>query len=566
MAMIRQAALLSLAPLVLLAQAPVAARVSPAESAAAAEIRAERIRADVRYLASDLLEGRGPATRGDRLAQAYVAARMEAIGLEPAGDAGSFLQAVDLVGVTTHVPERFAFRRGDDALALRESDDFVAFSGVEPETRVRGDVVFVGYGIQAPEFDWDDYKGADLAGKVLLMLNNDPEDDPRVFGGKARLYYGRYDYKYAMAAKMRAVGALLIHTDASAGYKWQVVQTGWAAGRERFQLPAPSTPTPALRGWLTEDASRRVARFGGQDLEALRAAAQRRDFRPVALGVSLDAAMNAEVEAKRTGNVIGRLPGSDPVLAGEAVLYTAHHDHLGLVSDAKPGEDAVFNGALDNASGVAGMLAVAEAMTTLKTAPRRGMFFAAVGAEEQGLLGSEFLAAHPPVPPGRLAANLNIDGLNIYGRTRDVVLVGLGKSNLDDRLRALAAMQGRVVIPDPFPDKGFFYRSDQLNFARIGVPAAYADAGMDVIGKPPGWGRAQQLDYEAQHYHQVSDELRDWDLEGAVEDLRLFFHLGVQVANATRMPAWKPGDEFEAARKKALAEIARDGAAAAAHP
>jgi len=566
MSMIRHCALQLVAPLSLLAQVPVAARVSPAERAAAGSIRSESIRADVGYLASDLLEGRGPTTRGDQLAQAYVAARMEALALEPAGDAGSYFQVVDLVGVRTRAPERFAFQRGVDTIAPREGLDFVAFTGPAPETRVRGEVVFVGYGIQAPEFDWDDYKGAALGGKVLLMLNNDPEDDPRAFGGKARLYYGRYDYKYAMAASMGATAAILVHTDASAGYKWQVVQTGWAAGRERFQLPSPSTPMPALRGWLTEDASRRLAQLGNQDLDALRASAQRRDFKPVPLGVTLDAVLTAAVEPKKTGNVIGRLPGSDPILAREAVLYTAHHDHLGLRSDAKPGEDAVFNGALDNASGGAGMLAIAEAMAALKTRPRRTVYFAAVGAEEQGLLGSEYLAAHPPVHPGRLAANLNIDGLSIYGRSRDVILVGLGKSNLDDRLRALAAMQGRVVVPDPFPDKGFFYRSDQLNFARIGVPAAYADAGMDVIGKPAGWGRAQQLDYESRHYHQVSDELREWDLGGAVEDLRLFFHLGVQVANAGRMPAWKPGDEFEAARKKALAEATRDGAAAAARP
>jgi Zn-dependent M28 family amino/carboxypeptidase len=564
--MIRHCAIPLLAPLTLLAQGPAAARVSPAESAAAAAIRAESIRADVGYLASDLLEGRGPATRGDRLAQAYVAARMEALGLEPAGDAGGFVQAVDLVGVRTRAPQRFAFQRGDDTLAARESEDFVVFSAAAPETRVSGEVVFVGYGIQAPEFNWDDYKGAELTGKVLLMLNNDPEDDPRAFGGKARLYYGRYDYKYAMAARMGAAAAVLIHTDASAGYKWQVVQTGWAAGRERFQLPSPSTPAPALRGWLTEDCSRRLARLAGQDLEAMVASAQRRDFRPVPLGVTLDAVVRSDVESRRTGNVIGRLPGSDPALAKEAVLYTAHHDHLGLRNDAKPGEDAVFNGALDNASGVAGMLAIAQAMKALKAAPARSLYFAAVAAEEQGLLGSEFLAAHPPVHPGRLAANLNIDGINIYGRSRDVILVGHGKSNLDDRLRALAAMQGREVIPDPFPDKGFFYRSDQLNFARIGVPAAYLDAGMDVIGKPAGWGRAQQLDYEAKHYHQVSDEVRDWDLAGAIEDLRLFFHLGVQVANAARMPAWKPGDEFEAARKKALEEASKDGAAAAARP
>ncbi len=538
------------------------ARVSPSEKAAATTIRAERIRADIRYLSSDLLEGRGPASRGDQLTQAFIAARMEAIGLKPAGDAGSYLQSFEIVGVKTRVPERTRVSRGGESVELKEGEDFVAFSAPAPETRVGAELVFGGYGIQAPEYQWDDYKGVDVRGKVVLIMNNDPEDDPRLFGGKARLYYGRWDYKYLTAAKLGAAGALIIHTEPSAGYKWQVVQTGWGSGRERFQLPHTAA-TAAIRGWLSEDASRRVAKLSGQDLDALRAAAQKRDFRPVALSVNLDLAVTAAVQAKKTANVIGRLPGSDKVLANEAVIYTAHHDHLGLRADAKAEEDAIFNGALDNASGVAGMLAVAEAMQSLPVAPKRSVYFAAVGVEEQGLLGSEYLAAHPPLHPGRIAANLNIDGLNIYGRTRDLILVGYGKSNLDDRVKALAAMQGRVVKPDQFPDKGFFYRSDQLNFARIGVPAAYSDAGLDVIDKPVGWGEQQQSEYEAKHYHQVTDELRDWNLDGGVEDMRLFFHLGLQVANALRMPAWKPGDEFEAARKQALAEVAAMDAAAA---
>jgi len=556
---------LPLLALPVLAQTVAPARVSPAEKAAAKTIRAAGIRADARYLASDLLEGRGPGTRGDQLAQAYIAARMEAIGLEPAGGTG-FLQPFEIVGVRTLAPERMRVTRGGDTVDLREGTEFVATSGPVSETRVGGEIVFVGFGIQAPEFEWDDFKGVDMRGKVLLMLNNDPKHDPRLFGGKARLYYGRWDYKYAMAAKLGAAGALVIHTDASAGYKWQVVQTGWGSGRERFQLPNAPAAAP-LRGWLTEDAARRVAKLAGQDLDALRRAALGREFKPVPLGVDVDVTLQAEVRTQTTANVIGRIPGSDKSLAQEAVIYTAHHDHLGLKPDARPGEDAIFNGALDNASGVAAMLAVAEAMKALPQAPKRTVYFAAVGVEEQGLLGSEYLAAHPPVPPGRIAANLNIDGLNVYGRTRDLVLVGYGKSNLDDRVKALAAMQGRVVKPDPFPDKGFFYRSDQLNFARIGVPAAYADAGLDVIGQPAGWGEQRQAEYESRHYHQVSDEVGDWNLEGGVEDAQLFFHLGTQVANAARMPAWKPGDEFEAARKRALAELAAtSGAGAPARP
>ncbi len=561
----RKLALLLLAGAPVVAQTVAPARVSPAEKSAATTITAAKIRADIRFLASDALEGRGPATRGDELTQAYLAARMEAIGLEPAGDAG-FLQPFEIVGITTRTSARASLSRGSERIEVREGEDFVAVSGPSPETTLNAELVFVGYGIGAPEFEWDDFKGADVRGKVLLMMNNDPEHDPKLFGGKARLYYGRWDYKYLMAARRGAAGAMIIHTEPSAGYKWQVVQTGWGSGRERFQLPS-SAPSAAIRGWFSEEAARRIAKLAGQDLDTLRGAAQKRDFRPVPLGVSVELAVTAEVQAKRTANVIGRFPGSDAILAREAVIYTAHHDHLGVKADARPGEDAIFNGALDNASGTAAMLAIAEAVKALPQRPKRSIYFAAVGVEEQGLLGSEYLATHPPVHPGRIAANLNIDGLNIYGRTREVILIGYGKSNLDDRIKALAALQGRVVKPDQFPDKGFFYRSDQLNFARIGVPAAYFDAGLDVIGQPAGWGEKQQGEYEAKHYHQVSDELRDWNLDGGVEDSQLFFYLGVQVANAPRLPAWKPGDEFEAARKKALAEIAAtDAAAAPARP
>jgi Zn-dependent M28 family amino/carboxypeptidase len=281
---------------------------------------------------------------------------------------------------------------------------------------------------------------------------------------------------------------------------------------------------------------------------------RRRTSGPSPLGATLSIAFNNTVSRKQTANVIGRLPGSDPALAPQAVLYTAHHDHLGVNTEAKPGEDAIFNGALDNASGVAGMLAVAKAMVAMPR-PRRSVLFAAVAAEEQGLLGSKYLAAHPPIPAGRIAADINVDGMAIWGRTRDFTMVGLGKSDLDDWIKGIAAIQGRTVVPDQFPDKGFFYRSDQFSLARIGVPAAYFDAGTDVIGKPAGWGKQQQEDFEAKSYHQVSDELRpDWDFSGAVEDAQFILYLGEKVANATALPAWRPGDEFEAARKKALAE------------
>jgi hypothetical protein len=529
--------------------------VSAAEKAAAAVITPALLRAHVRYLSDDLLEGRGPATRGDRLAQRYIATQMESLGLEGGAADGGWFQTVDVVGVTSRGPETVTFKSGDKTLDLKPFDDVITFSGADtPSPRIdAAEVVFVGYGIVAPEYGWDDYKDADLKGKVLLMMNNDPEDDPALFAGKTRLWYGRWDYKYDQAARHGAVGAIIIHTVPSAGYGWQVLQTSWSG--EQFSLPSEGAPEVVVKGWLTEDASRKLAALGGKDLDVLRAAAQKKDFRPVPLGSTLSIIMKNDVNRKQTANVIGRLPGSDPALAPQAVLYTAHHDHLGMNADAKPGEDAIYNGALDNATGVAGLLAVAKAMVAMPR-PRRSILFAAVAAEEQGLLGSKYLAAHPPIPAGRIAANVNVDGLNIWGRTKDFTMVGLGKSDLDDWIRGIAAYQGRTVVPDQFPDKGFFYRSDQFALARIGVPAAYFDAGTEVIGKPAGWGKKQQEEFEAKHYHQVSDELRDdWDFSGAVEDAQFLLYLGEKVANASALPAWRPGDEFEAARKKALGEL-----------
>lgn len=528
------------------------------ERAAALAIRENRMRADIRFLSSDLLEGRGPATRGDRLGRAYIASRFEAIGLEPGAPGGSWEQAFDLVGVTAAAPDVLHVSKGAAGADLRLLEDYVACSGV-PDREARLDdaeVVFVGYGIVAPEHGWDDYKGADLRGRVLLFLNNEPEADPRLFAGKRRLYYGRWDYKYEMAAKLGAAGAVILHTDASAGYGWPVILASWTG--EQLGLPAvPGEPALPVKGWVTEEAGRRIARLGGHDLDALRAAAERRDFRPVPLGVRVSLSLKNEVSRRPSANVVGLLRGRDPELSREAVVYTAHHDHYG----AKPGpsgETVIYNGALDNASGLATLLAIAEAFAALPERPRRSILFAAVAAEEQGLLGSGYLAAHPPVPAGRLAANINMDGMNIWGRTRDVPVIGLGKSSLDDWIRAIAEAQGRVVVPEAFPDKGAYYRSDHLSFARVGVPAAYVDAGTEVLGKPPGWGRERQREWEAAHYHQPSDDLTaDWDFSGAVEDTRLLFHLGAKVADAPLAPAWRPGDEFEAARRKALAELGR---------
>lgn len=525
------------------------------ERAAARTINADVLRGHIRFLSSDLLGGRGPATPGDRLAQQYIAAQMEAIGLQPGAPDGGWLQPLDIVGITSHNPDVASVTKGGDKVDLKYKDDYIAFSGVgTPEARVdNAEIVFVGYGIVAPEYQWDDYKGVDLKGKVLLMMNNDPAGDPKLFAGKTRQYYGRWTYKYEIAAQKGAAGAIIIHTEPSAGYKWQVVTSSWSG--ENFSLPSEGQPQVQIQAWATEEASRRIARLGGQDLDALRAAAEKRDFKPVPLGASLSLTLRNDVQKKQTANVIGKLPGRDPILGKQAVLYTAHHDHLGMREATKPGEDVIYNGARDNASGVAAVLAIARAMKALPQAPRRTILFAAVAGEEQGLLGSGYLAAHPPAPIGLLAANINIDELGIWGKTRDMIMIGKGKSTLDTVVEAIAAAQGRRhIVGDQNPDKGFFYRSDQFNLAKRGVPAAYLESGVEVVGKPEGWGAAQHAKYEETDYHQPSDELRpDWDFSGAVEDAQFLFYLGVKVAEGKNMPSWNPGDEFEAARKKALA-------------
>ncbi len=526
------------------------------EARAARAITKASLAAPIRYLASDALEGRAPGSAGDQLAQQYLEQRFRAMGLQPGAPEGGYRQPLDLVGVTG-APESLQLRgKSGGELQLKPQKDFIAVAGrAAPESRLDGaELVFVGYGMVAPEFQWDDYKGADLRGKVLLVMNSDPEDDPNLFAGRVRLWYGRWDYKYEQAARSGAAGVLIIHTTPSAGYGWQVVQTSWSG--EQFDLPGSKIPRAAVEGWVTEEATKQIASLAGRDLEVLRASAQHRDFRPIPLGIKVTTAFPNRVRKLVTANVIGKLPGSDPALREQAVLYTAHHDHLGKATDARPGKDAVYNGAVDNASGVSELLAVAKAFKALRAPPRRTVYFAAVAAEEAGLLGSSYLAQHLPVPAGNVACNINIDGANIWGRARDLMMIGYGKSDLDQLVEAIARWQGRVVTPDQLPDRGFFYRSDQFSFAKIGIPAAYAESGTDFIGRPPGWGKQQKERWEAAHYHQPSDQFDPrWDLSGAVEDTQLYFHLGNLVANRTAMPQWSSGDEFELARRAALRAV-----------
>jgi Zn-dependent M28 family amino/carboxypeptidase len=533
---------------------PLAERLPDGTAQAMEVIDGPLLRAPIRFLADDLLGGRGPSSPGDEITQLYLATQMEALGLEPAFEGDSWTQPFDIVGITATVPDSWTFSAGGKSdLTLARHDDFIAASGVQKATATvdGAEVVFVGYGIQAPEYDWDDFGDADLTGKVLLMLNNDPDWDPELFGGDARLYYGRWTYKYESAARQGAAGAIIIHTTPSAGYPFQVVQTSWTG--PQFELPAESEPRIEIAAWTTEEASRRLVEMGGHDLDALVERARSRDFEPVALGVTTSLSLTNEITKTATANVGGVLHGSDPELAEDVVVYTAHHDHIG---DSGEGEDAIYNGALDNAAGVSQILAIARAITELPEAPRRSQLFLFVAAEEQGLLGSKYFSLHPSVPAGRLAANINYDGGNIWGRTTDVTLVGYGKSDLDDVARSVLDFQGRTLVPDQFPDRGFYYRSDQISLAKIGVPALYFDTGTAFRDRPAGWGKEQIEAWEAQHYHQPSDELRDdWVFDGMIEDARLGLLAGLLISQADEMPAWNEGDEFEAARLEALEKV-----------
>jgi len=532
----------------------------PGEEQAARRIDRGTLEAPVKFLSDDLLEGRGPATRGDRLARLYLASLLEGLGYEPGGPGGSWEQPFELVGVKAKMPDAWSFRAGGKTVDLRRWDDYIATSGVQREkAAIEGaELVFVGYGIQAPEYRWDDYKGADLKGKVLVMMNNDPDWDPDLFAGKTRLYYGRWTYKYESAARQGAAGAIIIHTTPSAGYPWQVVQTSWSG--EKFSLPAAGEPEIQVAAWATEDSVRRLLAAAGHDLDKLLAQARGRDFRPVPLGITTSLTLENQVTHAQTANVAGLLRGGDPRLRDEVVIYSAHHDHFGIGTPDKTG-DRIYHGANDNASGCAQLLAIAKAFAALPERPRRSVLFLFVGVEEQGLLGSEYYAKHPTFPAGKIAANVNSDEGDIWGRTTDLTSVAMGKSAALDRLvAALAAKQGRTVVADPFPDRGHFYRSDQFNFAKIGVPAVYLNPGTDFRGRPQGWGKKTIETWEATQYHQPSDRLTpDWNFDGMIEDAQLGFHLGIALAQADQMPAWNHGDEFEAARQHALAAAATTG-------
>ncbi len=523
---------------------------------AAEAITPETIAEVTQFLASDELEGRAPSSGGDREAQNYIAQRFEALGLQPAAADGSWVQPFELVSITASAPATWEFHQGDQSLSFAHWDEFIAASGVQSPTSEidNAEVVFVGYGIQAPEYEWDDYKGQDLSGKVLLMMNNDPDWDPELFEGNRRLYYGRWSYKYESAGIQGAAGAIIIHTRPSAGYPYQVVQRSWTG--PQFELPAGDEPRTQVAAWMSYDAATRLVAAAGHSLEQLEEQARSRDFQPVPLGLTTSLTLNNQIEKTLSGNVLGLLEGSDPELKDEIVVFTSHHDHLGVGEPNEQG-DAIHNGARDNAAGIGQLVAIAEAATKLAERPRRSMLFLAVGAEEQGLLGSKYYAQNPTFPPGKFAANINFDAPGIWGKTRDLPLIGMGKSELDAIASRVAEHQGRVVVGDSDPTQGSYYRSDQFSFAKIGVPALYFGEGTELVGAAPGEAKEMIEDWNLTHYHQPSDEYTDeWNLEGAAQDAQAGFFCGWIVAQQDGMPSWNAGDEFEATRKDALAAVA----------
>jgi len=515
---------------------------------AAQIIDSDLLRNIVARISSDEFEGRGPGSRGDVAARKYITDQLAALGFEPGAAGGSWEQSMDLIGITSHVPDAWDFVSSNKTLSIKNWDQYIAYSGMQAEQAQidNAEVVFVGYGIQAQEYDWDDYKGQDLKGKVLLILNNDPDWDPVLFAGKTRLHYGRWDYKYESAARQGAAGAIIIHTRPSAGYPFQVIQTSNTG--EKFELPAEGEPRLQVAAWMTQDAVRQLVSLAGRDLDKLIEAAKTRGFEPVPLGITTSISFTNTIHRIKTANVLGLLRGTDPKLRDEVVIYSAHHDHFGIGKPDKNG-DTIYNGALDNGAGVATLLAIAGACKALPVAPKRSVLFAFVAAEEQGLLGSAFYTRHPTFPPDKIVADINYDSGNKWGKSRDVTYVGYGKSSIDKIVDSFAADQGRIVKPDQFPDRGYFYRSDQYNFAKIGVPAMFLTYGTDFIDRQQGWGREQVEYFENHNYHQPSDELTDdWNFDGMVQDARLGFLTGMNIANADKRPTWVPGDEFEKAR------------------
>ncbi len=540
------------AALILALALPLAAQEIPSTVQHSLEaFRAEAIRAHLKFLASDLLEGRGPGTRGDALATSYIASQFEAMGLQPAGDNGTYFQKVSLLGITTDESKStVSFKRnGVDLGPLKYRDQFVGGNQTQQENvSFDSEVVFVGHGVSAPEYKWDDYKGLDTKGKTLIMLVDDPpatEKEPDLFKGRARTYYGRWTYKYEQGTARGADAVILIHTDRAAGYGWQVVRNSWT-GEQAYVKNAPGQHALAFAGWISETVAQELFKAAGLDLGSLTKAAGSRDFKPVPLGFHFSGNVTSTIRPFDTANVVAKLEGSDPQLRNEAILYTAHHDHLGIgTPDDDDPKDTIYNGAIDNASGSATILEVARVWSEANPRPKRSILFALVAAEEQGLLGSEYFGEHPVIPAGKIAMGLNIDALHLLGNVGSVSMIGIDRTTFFPTAQRVTKAMNLNIVPDQAPEQGSYYRSDHFSLAKVGVPAFSIKQGNDIAGKPAGWGEAKTKEYRDKHYHQASDEYDPaWDFGAAVQAGRLAFWLGWEAANALDKPMWLPGEEF----------------------
>ena len=525
----------------------------PLPPEAVAAIDTATIMQHIRVLAHDSLMGRQPGTAGETKAVAYIEGQFKAIGLEPGNPDGTYEQKVPLVGITPNNAPAMTFAKGNTTKTLKWRDDYVAWTKhVAPSASLdKSELVFAGYGVEAPEFNWDDFKGTDVAGKTIVVLVNDPPlADTTQFGGTRMTYYGRWTYKYEQGMKHKAAGVLIVHETDRAGYPFGVVQgkTG-----EQFDLVTPdkNMGRSAIEGWITVDQARALMTMAGQNFDSLKARAATREFKPVPLGVTASVKIDNTLRTIDSHNVVAKLTGSDASLKNDYIIYTAHWDHFGI--GEKVNGDSIYNGANDNASGVAGLLTVAKAFKAMKTPPKRSILFVSVTSEEQGLLGSQYYAVTPLYPLAHTAANINMDELNTWGPTKDITVIGLGNSELDDYARAAATEQGRVLKPDAEPEKGFYYRSDHFNFAKVGVPAFDPEGGIDYVGKPAGYGMQKRDEFTTNDYHKPQDEIKPgWDMTGAVQDLLLFTTMGYRIANASKLPEWRTGNEFKAIRDKSL--------------
>jgi Zn-dependent M28 family amino/carboxypeptidase len=516
-------------------------------------ISAEQLLRSIKVLASDEFEGRAPATAGEEKTVNWLAGEFRSLGLQPGNPNGSWFQDVPMAGIAAEEPS-IRFQAGENRIAPAFPADCVIWSKHQvPEVKVDdSELVFVGYGVVAPEYKWDDFKDVDVRGKTLLVLINDPqvpdptspgELDLSMFKGRAMTYYGRWTYKFEMAARKGAAGAIIVHDTPMAGYPWSVVVD--SNSRENFDLQTPdkNLGRSAIEGWVTHEMAGKICAAGGFDLQALSKLALSKDFKPVSLGLKASFSLKNKIRLVNSRNVVGRLQGSSGKLRDQTVIYTAHWDHLGR--DPNLSGDPVYHGALDNASGVAGLIELARAYRKLSSPPKRSILFLSVTAEEKGLLGSRYYVQHALFPLAKTVADLNMDGLNAWGRTADVQIIGAGNSTIEDLLVRAAAGQGRILEPETKPERGFFYRSDHFEFVKAGVPVLYFRSGTNYIGKPIDFGTKKIEEYVSHDYHKPSDNVRaEWDLSGAVEDLRLQFQVGWTVAQGSRVPALKPESEF----------------------